>query len=113
MNARWSGWRRSDVPSPSIVVTWPLAVADTGVTHERTGLPSTSTVQVPHWARPQPNLGPFSSRSLRRTYRSGVSGATEETRRVAPFTRNVKSAMVLLRSGSSAWAGKQSLHLLV
>src|SRR6266536_388027 len=113
MKARCSGWSFSIVPSPSRVVIAPLAAADTGTEQERADLPSSSTVQAPHWASPQPNLGPFSSRSLRRTYRSGVSGATEDTFRVAPFTRSVKSAMVLLRSGSSAWAGEQSLHLLV
>src|SRR5712691_3401823 len=101
MKARCSGWSFSIVPKPSSVVMLAFAAADTG------------TEQAPHWASPQPNFGPFSSRSLRRTYRSGVSGATEDTFRVAPFTRNVKSAMVLLRSGSSAWAGKRSLHLLV
>src|SRR5436309_1481149 len=110
MKARCSGWSFSIVPSPSSVVMAPFAAADTGTEQERADLPSISTVQAPHWASPQPNFGPFSSRSLRRTYRSGVSGATDETFRVAPFTRNVKSAMILLRSGSCAWAGKESLH---
>src|SRR6266571_5777229 len=105
MKARCSGWSFSIVPSPSRVVMAPLAAADTGTEQERADLPSSSTVQAPHWASPQPNLGPFSSRSLRRTYRSGVSGASEDSFRVAPFTRNVKSAMFVLRSGSSAWAG--------
>src|SRR6266700_665559 len=99
MKARCSGWSLSIVPSPSSVVMAPFAAADTGTEQERADFPSISTVQAPHGASPQPNFGPFSSRSLRRTYRSGVSGATEDTFRVAPFTRNVKSAMVLLRSG--------------
>ena len=30
----------------------------TGVTHDRTSLPSTSTAQDPHWAIPQPRRGP-------------------------------------------------------
>src|SRR5712692_6740959 len=94
MKARCSGWSFSIVPSPSSVVMLPFAAADTGTEQERTDLPSISTVQAPHWASPQPNFGPFSSRSLRRTYRSGVSGATDDTRRAAPFTRNVKSAMI-------------------
>src|SRR6266540_5467425 len=93
MKARCSGWSLAALPRPSIVVILPLA-AETGVTQERTGFPSISTVHAPHWARPQPNFGPFSSRSLRRTYRSGVSGATDDTRRAAPFTRNVNSAMI-------------------
>src|SRR5258706_176819 len=94
MKARCSGWSLSIVPSPSSVVIAPFAAADTGTEQERADLPSISTVHAPHWASPQPNFGPFSSRSLRRTYRSGVSGATEDTFRVAPFTRNVKSAMI-------------------
>src|SRR2546426_5160648 len=94
MKARCSGWSLSIVPSPSSVVMAPFAAADTGTEQERAGLPPISTVQAPHWASPQPNFGPFSSRSLRRTYKSGVSGATDDTRRVAPFTRNVNSAMI-------------------
>src|SRR2546430_5472640 len=94
MKARCKGCSFSIVPSPSSVVIAPFAAADTGSEQERTDLPSSSTVQAPHWASPQPNFGPFRSRSLRRTYSSGVSGATEDTFRVAPFTRNVKSAMI-------------------
>src|SRR3989449_8531925 len=94
MKARCSGWSFSIVPKPSSVVMLAFAAADTGTEQERAGLPSSSTVQAPHWASPQPNFGPFSSRSLRRTYRSGVSGATEDTFRVAPFTRSVNSAMI-------------------
>src|SRR5258706_15297112 len=108
MNARCSGWSFSIVPSPSSVVILLLAATDTGTEQERADLPSSRTVQAPHWASPQPNFGPFSSRSLRRTYSSGVSGATAVTFRAAPFTRNVKSAMILLRSGS--WAGNESVH---
>src|SRR5213593_664280 len=93
MNARCSGWRRSSVPSPSIVVMRPFATLATGVTHDRTGLPSTSTVQAPHCASPQPNFGPFSSRSFLRIYRSGVSGSTD-TVLVSPFTLRVKFAML-------------------
>src|SRR5205807_7237939 len=93
-------------PSPSSVVIAPFAAADTGTEQERTDLPSISTVHAPHWASPQPNFGPFSSRSLRRTYRSGVSGATEDTFRVAPFSRNVKSAMISSGRGVCIWAGQ-------
>src|SRR5437667_9464871 len=94
MKARCSGWSFAIVPSPSSVVIAPFAAADTGTEQERTDLPAISTVHAPHRASPQPNFGPFSSRSLRRTYRSGVSGATEDTLRVAPFSRNEKSAMI-------------------
>src|SRR5882724_9723216 len=106
MKARCSGWSFSIVPSPSSVVMAPFAAADTVTEQERTDLPSISTVQAPHWARPQPNFGPFSSRSLRRTYRSGVSGATEDTFRVVPFTRNVKSAIV--SSGQGLVLGREA-----
>ncbi len=40
-----------------VVISRPTTPA-TGVTHERTTLPSTSTEQAPHWARPQPYLVP-------------------------------------------------------
>src|SRR5882757_5273030 len=108
MKARCSGWSLSIVPSPSSVVILLLAATDTGTEQERADLPSSSTVHAPHWASPQPNFGPFSSRSLRRTYRSGVSGVTEDSFRVAPFTRNVKSAM--LSSGRVLLACAQSVH---
>ena len=75
-----------------MVVIRPVATEVTGVTHERTGFPSTSTVHAPHWASPQPNFGPFSSRSFLRIYKSGVSDSTE-TVRLSPFTRSVKLAM--------------------
>src|SRR2546428_12384588 len=61
--------------------------------HERTGLPSTSTVQAPHWASPQPNFGPFSSRSFLRMYRSGVSRSTD-TVLASPLTPRGKLAMM-------------------
>src|SRR3979490_3106770 len=108
MKARCSGGGLAVVPGPSSVVMAPFAAADTGTEQERTDLPSSSTVHAPHWASPQPNFGPFSSRSLRRTYRRGVSGATEDTFRVAPFTRNVKSAMI--SSGRGSWVGSESVH---
>src|SRR6267142_2404804 len=73
MKARCSGWSLSIVPNPSSVVIAAFAATDTGTEQERADLPSSSTVQAPHWASPQPNFG--------------------------PFTRNVKSAMILLRSG--------------
>src|SRR3954471_18265405 len=56
----------------SVVIALPLTAA-TGVTHERISLPSSSTEQAPHCARPQPKRGPCRCSSLCRTYRSGVS----------------------------------------
>src|SRR5258708_3303515 len=110
MKARCSGWSLAIVPKPSSVVILLLAAVETGTEQERAGLPSSSTVQAPHWASPQPNFGPFSSRSLRRTYSSGVSGATEDTPRVAPFTRNVKSGMISSGRGLCSWVGDESVH---
>src|SRR5258708_30246974 len=106
MKARCSGWSFSIVPSPSSVVIAPFAAADPGTEQERADLPSISTVHAPHWASPQPNFGPFSSRSLRRPYRGGVSGATADAFRVAPFTRNVKSAMI--SSGQGLVFGREA-----
>src|SRR5262245_25011393 len=44
--------------------------------HERTGWPSTCTVQAPQSAMPQPNLLPVSPISSRRAHSSGVSPGT-------------------------------------
>src|SRR5215813_4864938 len=59
--------------------------AATGVTHDLISLPSSSTEQAPHCARPQPNLGPCRWSSLCRTYRRGVSRLAL-TPCVSPFT---------------------------
>src|SRR5438445_2764657 len=57
-----------------------FCAAVTGMLQERTALPSMITVQAPHWPNPQPNLGPCSSRSSRKTYNSGVVGSVSTTR---------------------------------
>src|SRR2546426_8397049 len=62
--------------SPSIVVMFFPATCDTGVEHERTGLPSTWTVHAPHSPAPQPNFVPVSCSVSRRTQSRGVSGET-------------------------------------
>src|SRR3954462_88509 len=56
----------------SVVIALPLTAA-TGVTHERISLPSSSTEQAPHCARPQPKRGPCRWSSLCSTYSRGVS----------------------------------------
>src|SRR5215510_9091387 len=76
---------RSGRPS-RVVICLPATVLS-GSTHERASLPSTSTEQAPHCDRPQPNCGPLNSRSLRRTYNSGVSPGAWTSRRV-PLTMN-------------------------
>src|SRR5579859_7798758 len=60
---------------PSMVVTLPVT-ADAGITQERTGLPSMSTVHAPHMAMPQPYLVPVMPSSSRRTHNSGISSST-------------------------------------
>src|SRR5262245_30781741 len=51
---------------PSVTLSF-VPIADTGVTHERMVLPPAITVHAPHCPRPQPNFGPSSFRSFRRT----------------------------------------------
>ena len=46
-----------------------------GSTHERVGVPLTSTMHAPHCASPQPKCGLFSLSSSRSTYNRGVSGS--------------------------------------
>ena len=61
---------------PSIVVTrFPFASA-TGSEHERTGSPSTWTVQAPHCAMPQPYFVPVSPTTSRSAQSSGMSSGT-------------------------------------
>src|SRR5215467_11513025 len=52
------------------------ATAAAVVTHERTGWPSTWTVQAPQTATPHPYLVPVSPSCSRRTHKSGTSGPT-------------------------------------
>ena len=67
---------------------------DSGCTHERTALPSTWTVQAPHWASPQPNSGPLRPRFSRSASRSGMSGSSTVIVRARPLTLSVlRSAM--------------------
>src|SRR3989442_13131443 len=88
MKAFWSGCGLLADPRPSSVVIFVLVTARAGVTQERTGFPSTSTVQAPHCAMPHPNLAALSSRSLRRMYSKGVSGAAATGQR-RPLTVRV------------------------
>src|SRR5581483_7479573 len=55
-----------------MVVTRAPATAESVVTHERTALPFTCTVQAPHCAIPQPYFVPVSFSSSRITQRSEV-----------------------------------------
>src|SRR5262245_43032453 len=62
-----------------VVIFLPAAV-DIGVLQERIGWPSSSTVQAPHSAMPQPNLVPVMPSVSRITQSSGVSGAALTSR---------------------------------
>src|SRR6267143_2831494 len=67
-------------PMASIVVMRLPAVAETGVMHERTGLPSRWIVHAPHKARPQPNFVPVIPSTSRSTQSNGVSSSTSTLR---------------------------------
>src|SRR5580700_5508558 len=59
-----------------MVVTDFPAIELTGVTHERMGFPSRSTVQAPHCAMPHPYFVPVNPAASRIAQRSGKSGGT-------------------------------------
>jgi len=58
-----------------MVVTCLPAAVPKGITHERTALPSTCTVQAPHNAMPQPNLVPCNPAISRMAHSSGMDGS--------------------------------------
>src|SRR5215470_10789878 len=82
---------------PSIVVTFLLATADSGVRHERTAWPSRCTVQAPQSAMPQPNFVPVSPISSRRTHRRGVPAGTSRSYRLPLMVTGVIAILL------SAW----------
>jgi hypothetical protein len=67
--------------------------ADTGIEHERTTSPFSSTLHAPHCATPQPYLVPVRPTCSRMTHSKGVSASTV-TSRDLPLTLSV--AMRLL-----------------
>src|SRR6516165_6330000 len=82
---RATGCGSPSAPRPSIVVTSLPSTAQSGVSHEYAGCPSTRTRQAPQTPSPQPNRVPFRPRWLRKTYRSAVSGSAW-TSWMRPFT---------------------------
>ncbi len=76
------------LPSASIVTTRLPRTASSGVTHERTALPSTCTVQAPQAATPQPNLVPVRPSRSRSAHSSGICGGASSSGRArdAPLT---------------------------
>src|SRR5678815_2547519 len=81
-----------------MVVIFLPSAALTGMTHERTGLPSICTVHAPHCAMPQPYLVPVKPSTSRNTHNSGVPPSTS-TSCDAPLTVMVKT---MVSSFSSA-----------
>src|SRR5436853_2776815 len=80
---------------------------------ERTGLPSSSTVHAPHWARPQPNFAACRPSAFRKMYRSGWPGSQESTDTARPLTRNsyLGISSLLLRKAMATVAGfEPNLH---
>ncbi len=68
-----------------MVVTLRPAVALTGKEHDRTGLPSTWTVQAPHKAWPHPNLVPVRPTMSRIAHNRGMSGSAPSKTRSRPL----------------------------
>jgi hypothetical protein len=58
-----------------MVVTALPVTDDICVTHDRTAVPSTCTVQLPHRAAPHPNFVPVRASSSRRYHSSGIDGS--------------------------------------
>ena len=75
MKACWSRFGRPSRDRPARVVTDRPTALEAGVTHERTGSPLISTVQVPHWALPQPYLVPLTAKSCVNTASKEVLGS--------------------------------------
>src|SRR5206468_11568230 len=95
-------------PTISMVVTFLFATAAIGVMHERTGWPSTCTVQAPQSAMPQPNLVPVSPRWSRSAHKSGVSSGRSTFWRL-PLIMIGVIAMLLSPCRTSKDCGRPSL----
>src|ERR1039458_7752431 len=76
MNAFCTGCSAPALARPSMVTTSLSLTVFTLRKHERTGTPSSSTVQEPQCPSPQPNLVPVSPRSVRSTQSSRRSPST-------------------------------------
>src|SRR6267378_2195376 len=80
---------------PSTLLTWRPTQARPSTRQDRTAVPSTSTVQVPHSPSSQPCFVPVSPRSSRSTSSSVLCGANA-TSTASPFS---SSAIFALASG--------------
>src|SRR5580658_7941496 len=90
---------------PSIVVISAGPTAETASMQDRRASPSTSTVQAPHAAMPQPNLVPVSPIESRKTQSSGVSSSTA-TSYFRPLTPSVIIALPSFSCPSSAYGAR-------
>ena len=79
-----------------MVVTFLPATEASGVTQERTALPSTCTVQAPHKLAPQPYLVPVSPASSRKAHNS-MDCESPSTVTGFPLRVNDAMALILLR----------------
>src|SRR5262245_28241739 len=76
------------------------AASERGKEQDRTGAPSTWSVQAPQRAMPQPNFVPVSPSCSRTTQRRGVSGSAS-TRRSFPLTLNSSIALSFRRTNEA------------
>src|SRR6266403_1282823 len=111
MNAVCSGCGWATLPNPSSVVMLLFWAALVGRVQDRTDFPSMSTVQAPHWPRPQPNLGPCSPRLSRKTYKSGVLESASTTRAL-PFILSLICAMASFLSRLTCGENVARVHKL-
>src|SRR5512141_3216105 len=86
MKACCSGCSLPPGASPSMVTISLPATRRSGVTHERTALPSTSTVHAPHSPSPQPCLAPVSCSAVRSVH-SSVAPSSAATAAARPRPR--------------------------
>ena len=78
-----AGAGRPPSPSPSIVVTLEPSAWTASIVQLFTALPSTWTVQAPHWLVSQPTWVPVRSRSSRSTWTRSRLGSTSTSRVLA------------------------------
>src|SRR5438045_6751835 len=92
-----------------MVVTSLPSTDQIGRSQDAIGRPSSSTKHAPHWPLPQPKRLPTRPRSLRNTYRSGVSPCTSMLCRAPLTTRSSmaqKSQRVVALDGAQIAGGE-------
>src|SRR5439155_20491922 len=99
----------SRVLRPSREVMLCPSALETGVTQERIGFPSSSTVHAPHWPSPQPNLAPLIPKFCSSTYNSGVDGSSMFTLESRTLTRSALVNIAVYSLGVRCKASETSL----